>query len=260
MQKVYGILLLIMLICIGCQWHLTPSDADEDASRLAIQRYDRIESLYLTTGDISALQQINTSYPIQTRLLLEDVLRLGKVDDEDINTKFYYFFQDSTLQQMLADVTQQYTEMEDIEEELASSFKRLREELPALEYPEIYAQIGSFDQSIIVGAGTLGISLDKYLGEDYPFYQEHYSEAQRRMMTRSMIVPDCLAFYILSQYPLSSERRHNQQERDRHMGRIHWTVNQLMGRSVFDNEMTKEVDEYISQHPSTTINQLLLSD
>lgn len=247
----------MMMVCIGCQWQLRPDNHATDNHHVSVQRYDRIESLYLTTGDFSALQQMNTYFPMQTRMLLEDVLHLGQVSDKDINTKFLYFFQDSTLQRMLADVQQQFADMTDINEELAATFGRLLEELPTLSLPEIYAQIGSFDQSIIVGNGTLGISLDKYLGEEYPFYQTHYTQEQRRMMTRSMIVPDCLAFYILSQYPMSHIKQEQQHERDYHMGKIQWTVNQLVGRQVFDNEHVKKIDEYMKLHPSISIRKLL---
>ena len=260
MNKVYGILLTIMMVCVGCQWQLRPSDGEADIRHVSIQRYDRIESLYLTTGDFSALQQMNTYFPMQTRMLIEDVLHLGQVSDTDINTKFLYFFQDSTLQRMLSDVQQQYSDMTDINEELADAFERLHEELPLLQLPEIYAQIGSFDQSVIVGNGTLGISLDKYLGEDYPFYLKNYTEEQRRMMTRSMIVPDCLSFFILSQYPLSAKLQTSQHSRDLHMGKIQWIVNQLTKRDVFENSFVSVIAEYMKENSSTTIKQLLESD
>ena len=162
MRKVYGILVLLMFVCFGCQWQLKPSETDASGRRIGIQRYDRIEHLYLTTGDYSALQQMNTYFPTETRMLIEDMLHLGHVDDPEINTKFLYFFQDSTLQQMLNDVQLQFADMDDIDEELLTTFKRLKEELPEVEVPTVYTQIGSFDQSIIVSGGSLGISLDKY--------------------------------------------------------------------------------------------------
>ena len=104
MQKVYGILVMLMLVCVGCQWHLKPSDTDASGRRIGLQRFDRMEMLYLTTGDYAALQQMNTYFPTETRMLIEDVLHLGQVDDPAINTKFLFFFQDSILQQMLNDV------------------------------------------------------------------------------------------------------------------------------------------------------------
>jgi len=256
MRSVYGILAFIMLVCFGCQWQLRPSDDAAAQNTVGIQRYDRIESLYLTTGDYSALQQMNTYFPMQTRMLIEDVLHLGKVNDPTINTKFLYFFQDSTLQRMLSDVQLQYADMDDIAAELSEAFLRLRSRLPDMEIPEVYTQISSFDQSIIVGNNTLGISLDKYLGADYPFYLDHYSAEQRAMMTRSMIVPDCVAFYLLSLYPLSGNA--TQQARDQHMGRIQHTVNTIVGRRVFDNALVRTAEQYVRQNPSATIPELLI--
>ncbi len=121
MRKVYGILVLLMFVCFGCQWQLKPSETDASGRRIGIQRYDRIEHLYLTTGDYSALQQMNTYFPTETRMLIEDMLHLGHVDDPGINKKFLYLFQDSTLQQMLNDVQLQFADMDDIDEELLTT-------------------------------------------------------------------------------------------------------------------------------------------
>ena len=257
MRKIYGFLVTMMLLCIGCQWQLKPNDDATDERRVTIQRYDRIENLFLTTGDFSALQQMNTAFPMQTRMLIEDVLQLGKVNDRDINNKFLYFFQDSTLQVMLADVQHQYADMDDINTELSASFERLKEEMPDMELPEVYTQVGAFDQSIVVGNNTLGISLDKYLGKDYPFYVKHYTEEQRNMMDRNMIVPDCLSFYILSLYPLSAERMESQMERDMHMGKIQWIVNSVTERQVFDNSYVAMIADFMKENAKLSFVQLL---
>ena len=166
-------LFVLMLICLGCEWRLKSNDETSNDSIVTIERYDRIESLYLTTGDYSALLQMNKSFPMQTRTLIENVLQLGQVNDPEINIKFLRFFSDSTLQQMINDVQEQFTNLDDLNNELTEAFRNLKEEVPSVEMPQVYAQIGSFDQSIIVGNKTLGISLDKYLGADYPFYREH---------------------------------------------------------------------------------------
>ena len=158
MRKVYFMLVIVMLTCSGCGWHLKSNEETSDKVTISIERYDRIESLYLATGDYSALLQMNKSYPMQTRTLIEDVLGLGHVNDPDINSKFLMFFKDSTLQRMIVDVERQYDNIEDIDTDLSNAFDRLKEELPFIEIPQVYAQIGSFDQSIIVGNNMLGIS------------------------------------------------------------------------------------------------------
>ena len=117
---------------------------------------------------------MNTIYPTQTRTLIEDVIRIGKVDDPEINTKFLHFYQDSTLQSLINEVEQQYANMTDINDELSEAFDNLKTLFPNLEIPQIYTQIGSLDQSLVVGNNSIGICLDKWLycqsvGDDEPF-------------------------------------------------------------------------------------------
>lgn len=247
-----------MLVCIGCEWKLK---TDDDATDVVVERYDRIQSLYLTTSDFSALQQMNTVYPMQTRTLIEDVLRIGRVNDPQINTKFLHFFQDSTLQVLIDEAEHQYANMDDINEALSSAFKFLKRELPNMEIPEVYAQIGSLDQSVIVGNGMIGICLDKYLGSDYELYLKPkygYTDDQRRMMKRQYIVPDCVGFYLLSLYPMVGDGM-SQTDRDAHMGRIQWVVNKAIGQKLFRNRYVQQVEQFMEQHQSTTIEQLLSS-
>ena len=261
MRKVYCLLLAILLGCISCEWQF--KSPDEVDGVIVVERYDRIQSLYLTTGDFSALQQMNTVYPMQTRTLIEEVLRIGKVDDQEINSKFLHFFQDSTLQALIAETEQQYANMDEINSRLTDAFRYLREIIPNMEMPAVYAQIGSLDQSVIVGNNTIGICLDKYLGSDYPLYQRPeygYTPEQLQMMTREYIVPDCVGFYLLSLYPMPMNRPLSQLERDIHIGRIQWVVNKAMGEEVFRTLYVKMIDRYMRHHQNTTVDQLLGND
>ena len=258
MRKIYYLLFIILLGCISCEWQFRFSD--EEDGLMAVERYDRIQSLYLTTGDFSALQQMNTVYPMQTRTLIEDVLRIGKVNDQQINTKFLRFYQDTTLQALIAEAEQQYANMDDINLQLTEAFAFLRKNIPNLEMPEVYAQIGSLDQSVIVGNNSIGICLDKYLGVDYPLYQKPeygYTPDQLRMMCRRYIVPDCVGFYLLSLYPMPMGDTMTQADIDMHIGKIQWAVNSAMGRRVFNSQYIRLVDRYMKRQKEMTIDQML---
>lgn len=255
MRKLYLILALAMTICFGCEWRMR-SDVKLSETDGFVLRYDRMESFFLTTGDFSALQQMQTRYPKQTRALVEDVLQLGKVDDAYINTRFYSFFQDTTLQALIADVSLQYDELGDLDGRLESAFERLSRLVPKAVVPVVYTQIGSFDQSIVVGDSMLGISLDKYLGADYPNYLRYgYTEQQRASMTRDFIVPDCLAFYLLSLYPNTTDslRRY-------HMGCVQHVVNSVLEESVFQNPYVGRADSIMQHSDNLTFDQLLTND
>ncbi len=244
------------MLCIGCEWRLKPNTGDADDS-FAVERYDRVQSLYLTTGDFSALQQMSINYPIQTRTLIEDVLKIGNVNDPEINTKFLNFYQDTTLQTIINEAEQQYANMDDINKDFTRTFERLHKSFPGMEIPKVYAQIGSLDQSVIVGDKYVGFSLDKYLGKNYPLYEKFYPEQQRSLMTRQMIVPDCILFYILSHYPLPNYGKATQQQCDLHMGKIQWIVNNVTGRKVFANKFVATVARYMKKHSGLTDQELL---
>lgn len=259
MRKIYAILAMVMFICLGCEWQL--KSADETSEGLVqVDRYDRLQSLYLTTGDFSALQQMNTGYPQQTRTLIEDVLKLGRVNEPEINVKFLNFYQDTTLQTLIASAEQEYANMDDINEELSSAFSRLKKMIPSIEIPLVYAQIGSLDQSIIVGDGMLGISLDKYLGRDFALYHRPdygYTDEQRNMMNRQNIVPDCIGFYLLSLYPMPHDRKLSQLDRDMHIGKVQWVVNRAMNKQVFNTLYTRNVGHFMKTHSDVSVEQLM---
>ena len=247
-----------MLGCIGCEWQLK----DDTESAVVVERYDRIQSLYLTTSDFSALQQMNTVYPMQTRTLIEDVIKIGKVNDPQINTKFLHFYQDSVLQSLISEVEEQYANMDDINDDLTHAFGNLKKDIPNMEVPDIYAQIGSLDQSVIVGNGMIGICLDKYLGADYVLYlkpEYGYSPTQRNMMQRHFIVPDCIGFYLLSLFPMPLDGALSQAERDLHMGKIQWVVNKVLGKTIFENDYVGKVGQYMKNNKNVTV-ELLLSN
>ncbi len=260
LKRIYYILLLLCVLCSSCEFRLKGND-DDDPSAIKVERYDRLESRYVITGDFSALQQMNTEYPIETRTLVEKMLRIGDVSDHDISERFLRFYQDSTLQTLVSDVELEYANMDDINEGLRKSFTKLRTWIPNLPLPRIYTQIGALDQSIVVGDMMIGISLDKYMGAKYPIYKKfNYSSEQLETMNRSYIVPDCVSFYLLSVYPLKNYDSRTQLEKDLHMGKIMWVSNKALGSEVFNTDYVRAIGRYMKKHPEITVLQLLESD
>lgn len=240
----------------ACEYKLKPTD-ELSAQEVCVLRYDRLESRYLTTGDFSALQQMNTDYPIETRTLMEKMLQLGNITDTNISNRFLMFFQDSTLQALIADAEAAYANMDDINDRLKAAFERLHTWMPEMKQPYFYAQIGALDQSIVVGENSVGISLDKYMGADYPLYMKYYSAQQRSTMTREFIVPDCLTFYLVSLYPMKDFDNRPQLDRDLHMGKIMWAVNMAMGEEVFKTKYVNTIKRYVKRNPQLSVKEML---
>lgn len=244
----------------SCEFKLKPFEGDVGKRSIQVSRYDRLESQYLTTSDFSALQQMNTDYPVETSTLIEKILKIGEVNDPQINSKFLAFYQDSTLQTIISDAESQYANMDDINAQLNEVFSKLKKEIPSLQIPHIYAQIGALDQSIVIGNNMIGISLDKYLGSDYPLYKKYYMPIQLKTMSREYIVPDCICFYLLSQYTLYDVDSRTQLERDLHMGKVMWVCNKMFGKRFFDSRYVNIVNKYMMRHRELRIEQLLKAD
>ena len=256
MNKSGWLLLVASFLLSACELRLKPFE-EESEHRMEVFRYDRLESQYLTTGDFSALQQMSTAYPMETRTLIEDILHIGEVNDPQINKKFLTFFQDSTLQMIVSDAESQYANMDDINQQLNKAFFNLKGRIPDMPLPQVYAQIGALDQSIVIGNQSIGISLDKYLGEDYPLYKKFYSASQLKAMSRSYIVPDCLSFYLLSLYPMPDFEQRSQIDRDLHIGKIMWVCNQALECKFFRSKYINMVDNYMKRNKDLTLDSLL---
>ncbi|MBR1469239.1 MAG: gliding motility protein GldB [Prevotella sp.] len=249
--------MLVAIFCTSCQFKLDKAEDDKADETLAIERFDRLQCRYFTTGDYAALQQMNTQYPTETRTLIENFLQLGEVNDPDINSRLLSFYQDSVLQQVLSEVQLQYADMSDVSQSLSNAFQKMRRLMPNVPTPHVYTQIGALSQSIIVSDTVIGISLDKYLGEDYQPYAPFFDEEERQTMTRANIVPDCVLFYLLSVFPLKDFENRTYEEREDHLGRVMWATNQIVGKTHFKTPEVKKAAEYVRQHPHTSVLKML---
>ncbi|PTL32656.1 gliding motility protein GldB [Prevotella sp. oral taxon 376] len=260
MKNLYLVILMTLFLFTACELKQRPYGDEDHNARIEVLRYDRLESRYLTTSDFSALQRMNTEFPVETRTLLEKVLQIGEVNDPEISSKFLRFFQDSTLLTLISDTEAEYANMDDLNKGLNAAFDYLKEQIPGLSIPRVYAQIGALDQSIIIGDKSIGICLDKYMGENYPLYEKYYSYQQRESMTRSYIVPDCVTFYLLSLYPIQDFERRTQLEHDLHMAKVMWVTNQALKTPFFNTEYTRIIDNFMTLHKGLTVSELLALD
>ena len=250
-KKPTYIILLLTFIFSACDF-TTSFFANKKDTEIVVKRFDRLEYQYITTGEFSALQQMCTDYPTETRTLFEDILKVGQMSQSSTNQQILVLFQDSIMQRISRDAEEKYANMDKLNESLSNAFDELREMFPDIPIPTVYAQITALDQSIIIKDGSIGISLDKYMGEDYLPYKTFFDKNQCNRMTCKMIVPDCILFYLLSIYPLEDFQNATQDERDRHIGKMLWVANKVSGFKAFNDEPLKRAEAYIKAHPDIT--------
>ena len=129
-RKIIFILVGCLVALSSCQWDgKSGNTADVD---VRVARYDRLQYEYVTMNSFSALQKMNTDYPQVTKLLIEDVLAIGEVDDMKINDRMLEYYSDSTLLTLMHDAEEKFKDLSWVEEKLTKGFKRLKKEVPAL--------------------------------------------------------------------------------------------------------------------------------
>lgn len=249
MKKLVFIILSVMVFA-SCQSDMQGDSALYERG-IKVFRYDRLQYEAGAMNSISAIQKMSLECPQATRLLIEDVLMLGRVDEPNINERLCAYYSDSTLLRLMEDAENKFSDMAPIEKRLTEGFKWLKKEIPSLPVPQVYAQISALNQSVVVGDSLLGFSLDKYMGEDYPLYKRYYYAYQRRSMNPERILPDCFAFYLMSLYPFGWETGHRTLfDVMMHQGKINWVVRKMLDYSS-DAEMlgyTKEEADWCKKN------------
>ena len=72
-----------------------------------------------------------------------------------------------------------------------------------MQIPAVYMHVSGLQQNILVADSLLSVSIDKYLGSDYPLYKDFFHNYQLQKMTPEHIVPDYLKAWLLSEYPFN---------------------------------------------------------
>ena len=228
--------------------------AEQKDEGISVLRYDKLLSEYVRSNSFSAMQKLTMDYRMPTKILIEDVLAIGTVKDDTISQRLQKFYSDTTLVRLMNDVETQFPNLDAVEEGLTKGFQKLKKEVPDTEVPLVYSQISAFNESIVLVDSLLGISLDKYMGEDYPLYKRFYYDYQCRSMRPERIVPDCFSFYLLSRYDMDYHEGTCLIDLMIHSGKINYVVQNLldydnigeaMGYSKEENDWCRENEKAI---------------
>ena len=229
------LIILISMLFASCGIS-TGKGTEQKEEEISVLRYDKLLSEYVRSNSFSAMQKLTMDYRMPTKILIEDVLSIGTVKDDTISQR--------------------------LEKGLNKGFRKLKKEVPDTKVPFIYSQVSAFNESIILVDSLLGISLDKYMGEDYPLYKRFYYDYQCRSMRPERIVPDCFAFYLLSRYGMNYHEGTCLIDLMMHSGKINYVVQNLLGYSDIGEAMgySKEENDWCKENEREIWNYICTND
>ncbi|MDR2764716.1 MAG: DUF2268 domain-containing putative Zn-dependent protease [Tannerella sp.] len=201
--SLFFLLLATFAVLAGCD----PNGRKATANPIPVRRFDR--DLYqLLQTDTPALQrQIAADYAPLLEVIGKSLFRTDSTRTSAFFDRLLNYYAEPTLKQLYRDALKQYENIESIENELENSFQFLQSRFPAMQIPAVYMHVSGLQQNVIVADSLLSLSIDKYLGADYPLYQDYFYPHQLRRMERACVVPDYLTAWLLSEYPFRGDGR-----------------------------------------------------
>ena len=250
MQKQIGVSFRIVLLgiaclfCFCCSW----SKTDEQLPNFTIIRFDTDLYRYLTENDSDSLLQNHTDF---LDVLGEGILAIGKSDSTGFYSRLKDYFSEPALMGIYTDEQEKLTDLTEINKELSEGLSALFQQFPQITPPEVYMHVSGFDRNVVVTDNILSLSADKYLGSDYPVYQEFFYDYQRRLMSPDRIVPDYLLGFMMANLPFIGDEE-VLLDRILYEGKLRYILSQLLPKRK-EWEYTgydKEQYEWCSRHQS----------
>ncbi|SHF30651.1 gliding motility lipoprotein GldB [Dysgonomonas macrotermitis] len=129
------------------------------------------------------------------------------VDSPECFARLREYFSNKILSKIYTDALSQFADMTIYQQQLTEAASRANTLLKGKQLPTFGVHVSGFKANTIVLDNYISISTDKYLGKDYPAYQEFFEEYQRIQMQPEYIVRDYLKAWLLTEQPKSNKRK-----------------------------------------------------
>ena len=192
-MKYSGYLILIVTILIGFSCKKNPLRIKLTGHEKEIEIVNFGDEFFAAGyADTAAIIAIRDKYPDFFDLFTYRVIQIGGLGEDQFFEGVKQFQTDTMILNIRNSEKAVFTDFTKIENGLKNAFRYYQFHFPANELPVIYTYISGFNQSVVTANKIIGISLDKYLGRDYEFYQHLNSTPTYKIlnMHKGKIVSD----------------------------------------------------------------------
>ena len=200
MKHYIYIITILCLSLFACKREKRHADLSGINFDIKIERFDKAFWELDTTQMAQEFARLSSQYPDITPIYTENVVRFGYPDSAVTHNTYKLFRTNKEVGELYEDALNIYTDMSDIEKDLTMAFRRTKYFLPHLPTPRVYCHVSGLNQSLIVGEEFISLSIDNYLGADFPLYEKiGIYKYQRPNMRREKVAPDYITAWISSE-------------------------------------------------------------
>jgi hypothetical protein len=187
-----GLLLIVTMTSVSCKRNPYKVNTSSINESIEIKRLEK-DLFTIDPG------QVVSSVPVLKKKyggflqLFSFVINAGDVNERSFGDLLLRFCSDKQNYEVYKMTEEKFGDIGNITDGLREGFKHYRYYFPGKNVPAVYTCITGFNNSIITADSLLGISLDRYLGADCPYYPRlSIFKYQAAKMTPENIVPDCM--------------------------------------------------------------------
>lgn len=206
----YSLFLIIMTAFLGivaCNTNpLKVNISDIDVS-LKINRFD--QDLYAIPLDSieKHIPLLEEKYSDFFNLYNNKIINIGSTNQEEYIKFLHTFLTDFTIHEIYKVTNKEFDDISWLEEELITAFKHYKYYFPEQSIPDIYTHVSGFNQSIVTAEDFVGISLDKYLGQQHDLYNAMGIPLYLRYKMEPKRIPiDVLTAWCITEFPFDDKK------------------------------------------------------
>ena len=204
-MKQFILLFCLTALIFSCTRNPLKINVSNVSMDLQVKHLD-VDLLKLTQAEMpSAIPLLKASYREFFDIFTYRMIAIGGTEQQNFPELLYSFVSDTLIRQLETDVAQKIDTLE-LRQDLEMAFRHYKFYFPQKDIPIIYTCISGFNQSVVTAEKLVGVSLDKYLGVDSPFYpQLGLPVYKRRNMHPQKIVPDVMYAWGTTKFPKSDD-------------------------------------------------------
>ncbi|MCL6523745.1 MAG: hypothetical protein K6T34_03695 [Thermoflavifilum sp.] len=206
---VYGAILLSG--CMHQQKRPLPDVSHIQVPPIKIERFDQALTSLDTHHLHEALAALYKQYPVFMPVYFEQIMNYGPYSDTNqlLFTEVKAMLQSKDIHALQDTINKHFADLSWLENQLRQGFQYLKYYYPHYAIPRVvsfYSGLNNF--GAVTVDSVLGIGLDMFLGENYPFYQQvadPYPTYMLHQFSPEYIVPNCFKVIEQQLYPPKQE-------------------------------------------------------
>jgi len=196
---VFSLSLILMLA--SCDRNPQKIDTSSVSINLKIKHFD-VNLLKLRQDQMqAAIPALKSAYGEFFDIFTYRMIAIGGIEQPNFPESLYSFVSDTLIRKLETNVAQKVDTIQ-FRRDLEAAFKHYKYYFPKKDIPIIYTCISGFNQSVVISQKLIGVSLDKYMGADSPFYEQLGLPAyKRKNMYPAKMVPDMMQGWADAEWP-----------------------------------------------------------